>query len=217
MSQHEVERIKKIVELESFLWGDQVKDAYHGIAAEHMDAQWGGIISPILSRHPVDFSVCIDLAAGFGRNTRKLIEAGAGHVYAVDVNPDCIRALKANFAGKNATVIQNNGVDIEAIPDSTATLFYTFDSMVHFDYELVKSYVCEAYRVLRPGGYAFIHHSNYVGNPGADFRTNPHWRNFMSSVLFKHIAVRAGFEVAEQNMLDWELPALDCISVLRKP
>jgi hypothetical protein len=40
--------------------------------------------------------------------------------------------------------------------------------------EIVMSYIPEFARVLRPGAYAFVHHSNYTANPGGDFRQNPH-------------------------------------------
>jgi ubiquinone/menaquinone biosynthesis C-methylase UbiE len=66
------------------------------------------------------------------------------------------------------------------LPGAAATFLFCFDSMVHFDSDVVRAYLREARRVLRPGGHAFLHHSNTMAHPGGDFRAQPHWRNFMS-------------------------------------
>jgi hypothetical protein len=99
---------------------------------------------------------------------------------------------------------------------SAFTFLYTFDAMVHFDLEIVISYIPEFARVLKPGAYAFVHHSNYTANPGGDFRQNPHWRNFMSAAIFKHIAVRSGFDVIRQETFNWGERDIDCITVLQR-
>lgn len=210
------QRLDRVIHEEAFLWGSAVSAEYHGIAASHMDAQWDMIIAPVMARHPLDLARSIDFAAGFGRNTRKLLEAGAAHVTMVDVNPDCIAHLEANFAGPKATALLNGGTDLSALPSGAFTFLYTFDAMVHFDLEIVAAYLPEFARVLKPGGFALIHHSNYTDNPGADFRQNPHWRNFMSAAIFKHLAMRSGFTVEEQMPFDWGGLPLDCITVLRR-
>lgn len=210
-------RFEKIIAKEAFLWGNDVAESYHNTATSHMDAQWNGIISPLLQRFPVDYRVCLDLAAGFGRNTSKLLESGAGKVIAVDINPDCIAQLQQKFLGKPVEIIKTEGVDLLGVLDNSVSLFYTFDAMVHFDVEIVQAYLKEAFRVLQPGGYGFIHHSNYSGNPGGDFTKNPHWRNFMSADLFKHISIKAGLEVVEQHVFAWGQPDIDCITIVRKP
>jgi ubiquinone/menaquinone biosynthesis C-methylase UbiE len=88
--------------------------------------------------------------------------------------------------------------------------------MVHFDIEIVLSYIAEFARVLKPGGTAFIHHSNFTGRPGSSFKDNPHWRNFMSATIFKHSAIRNGFEVLEQKLLNWAGEDIDCLTVMRR-
>lgn len=211
------ERMQGIVEREAFLWGETAAQDYHGVAATQIDAQWAQAIGPILARHPIDMTRSVDFAAGYGRNTRKLLEAGAGHVTMIDVNPDCIAHLKANLEGDRAVALLNNGMDLGEIETDQVTFLYTFDAMVHFDLEIVLAYIAEFSRVLKSGGHAFIHHSNYTGNPGGDFRENPHWRNFMSAAIFKHIATRHGFDVLSQDVLPWGgNPELDCITLMRR-
>jgi ubiquinone/menaquinone biosynthesis C-methylase UbiE len=211
-------RLSAIVQTEAMEWGDNVAGPYHGVAAGHMNAQWQSMVWPILSQHDIDFTNTMDFACGYGRNALKLKEAGAKLVTLVDVNPDNIAYCNQHMVPLGGfTVIQNNGFDLRSIPAETFTHVYSFDAMVHFDMELIMRYVTEFYRVLVPGGTAFIHHSNYTGTPGGDFRKNPHWRNFMSADIFKHIALRNGFEILGQYIQTWGDPDIDCISVLRRP
>ncbi|MGA0599051.1 class I SAM-dependent methyltransferase [Enterovirga sp. CN4-39] len=209
-------RLFEMVSQEAFHWGAAAAAGYHEPAEGHMDAQWAWLLTTFFDEHRFDLSNAVDFAAGFGRNTLKLLNAGAGQVTAVDVNPDCIAALKTKLPSDRVVVVQNSGADLSALESGTYTFLYSFDAMVHFDLEIVIAYLPEFARVLRSGGCALIHHSNYSGNPGGDFRENPHWRNFMTAGIFKHVAVRSGFEVVEQRIFAWGEPDIDCITVMRK-
>lgn len=209
-------RLADIVSKEAFHWGKEVGDDYHGVAASHMQAHWDSILSKYFNEYPFDMSRAVDFAAGYGRNTRKLLEIGAAHVTAIDVNDDCIKALNEGLDPTRTEIIHNSGSDLSALKSDYYTFFYSFDAMVHFDLEIILSYIPEFARVLKPHGFALIHHSNYSGNPGGDFRENPHWRNFMSADIFKHIATRSGFKVLKQEIFAWGDPDIDCISILQK-
>jgi hypothetical protein len=209
-------RLNDIVQAEAFHWGADTAVSYHGRAAADMDQQWKTLIGSILAQVPIDYSRTIDFAAGYGRNTAKLLEAGAAHVTMVDVNPDCIAHLEKYFPHDRTSVLLNDGMGLSALETAAFTFLYTFDAMVHFDLELIFAYVPEFSRVLMPGAYAFVHHSNYTANPGGDFRQNPHWRNFMSADIFKHVALRSGFDVIQQKIFSWGEPDNDCITLMRR-
>ena len=103
------------------------------------------------------------------------------------------------------------------LPDESQTFLFTFDSMVHFDAEVIDSYLSEFSRILCPGGAAFVHHSNYRENKGGDFRDNPHWRSYMTAELFEKLALQSGFDWIEQVMMNWGHAAdLDCLSLIGK-
>ncbi len=155
-----IARARDTVRREAFFWGDDVSDTYFAAAEAAMDEQWADLITPVLRRHPIDYSVIMELSCGHGRNSAKLSPL-AGRMILVDVNPDNIAFVRTRFDTARHRFVLNSGYDLADIADGEATFVYSFDSMVHFDAGLVALYVPEFARVLKPGGYGFIHHSNY--------------------------------------------------------
>jgi ubiquinone/menaquinone biosynthesis C-methylase UbiE len=189
---------------------------YYAAAELAMEEQWRTLIWPELQG--MDFSVVVDLAAGYGRNSAKLLEH-AGELIIVDINRECIEHCRRRFAGKQrVSYLQTDGASLKGIADASVTLIYSFDAMVHFDSDVVRAYLQEFERVLRVGGKCFCHHSNYEGQPGGGIAKAMHSRNFMSAELFAHYSIKAGLAVRKQKILDWGgCPGLDCISILEKP
>ncbi|MGH6848079.1 MAG: class I SAM-dependent methyltransferase [Methylocella sp.] len=217
MSHISTSRLAETVRREAMDWGNNAAESYHRRAEEGMNYIWIKLIWPILSRHKIDFSDTIDFACGCGRNAKMLAAAGAAKVTLVDVNPDNIAYCREHVVPLgNFDVVQNNGYDLADLPSGRFTHLYSFDAMVHFDLEIVLAYVNEFARVIKPGGTAFIHHSNYTGNPGGNFRENPGLRNFMSAPIFKHASIRGGFGILEQELVSWSGPDSDCVTVLSR-
>ncbi len=210
-------RQAKIVESESLLWGNAVGDAYHQAAQRDMDQHWTSIIEPELQTLQPDFTHTADFACGRGRNTQKL-RAHSSRLTLIDVNAENIAYCKDRFSpDPQVDYFICTGFGLTGLPDNTFSFYYSFDSMVHFDVELIAAYMPEFARVIRPGGTAFLHHSNYSDAPGRDFRSNPHWRNFMSAGLFAHLAERSGLRVLSQQPLAWGgMAAIDCITTCRR-
>ena len=191
---------------------------YFAAAEADMGRYWDALIWPALAPHGIDFSCTVDLAAGHGRNT-EVLRRLAGRVLAVDMIEECVESCRSRFADDpGVTCIQNDGISLAPIGDGEVTFVYCFDSMVHFDSDIVRAYLAEFRRVLRPGGHGFCHHSNYSKRPAGHFATNPHWRNFMSCELFAHYCGKEGLAVLHQQTVDWVAePALDGITVLQRP
>jgi ubiquinone/menaquinone biosynthesis C-methylase UbiE len=190
---------------------------YYDVAEPDMDHQWDNLIWPMLEDKGIDFHCVLDLAAGHGRNSAKL-RRHADRIIIVDINQENIDACQKRFRGDDRFVfIKNDGVSLAPVKDGSVTFIYTFDSMVHFDSDVVREYLKEFRRVLKPGGHGFCHHSNYTGSPGGDFRESPHWRNFMSKELLAHYCAKEGLAIVEQRVIDWTCSKLDCLSVLQKP
>lgn len=193
-------------------WDSQ--NAYFALAEPHMARLWGDLVFPFIKE--CDFTETLDLAAGIGRNSAILVDL-AKTLSIMDIQPGNIEACRQRFAGRsNVSCYVNNGFDLRPAPDESLTLVYCFDAMVHFDSDIVRSYLRDTRRVLKPGGRGFFHHSNYTG--GYDWKTNPESRNFMSKAFFAHYAQKEGLIVLAQQEIQWSgIPALDCLTLVGRP
>ncbi|MDX2110412.1 MAG: class I SAM-dependent methyltransferase [Verrucomicrobiota bacterium] len=195
--------------------GDPWKNhPYYEEVEKYMESLWSSCIWPHIQK--CDFTAVMDLAAGHGRNSVPLSQH-AGRITIVDIHGENVEFCRNRFAGDTRfTFIQNDGLTLKEIPTGSLSLAYCFDAMVHFDSDVVRSYLAEIARVLQPGGHGFIHHSNYTGNPTGTYQDNPGWRNFMSKELFAHYCAKEGLVVLEQEVMDWSAPKSDCVTLFQK-
>lgn len=94
----------------------------------------------------------LEIGCGAGRVTRAL-SGLFGEVVGVDVSGEMVaRAAAALLDRPNARALQNNGMDLSVLGD--AEFDFAFSSIVfqHIpSYEVIRSYVREVHRALRPG------------------------------------------------------------------
>lgn len=196
-------------------WREPHYQQYYVDAEKSMTRNWEKSVWPYIQG--CDFTTVMDLACGHGRNSAMLLPL-AKKLYLVDINIENIDFCRQRFADDTRfTFIQNNGVSLEGIPSNELTLAYCFDAMVHFDSDVVRAYLPEIFRVLKPGGQAFVHHSNTITNPTGNYRDTAGWRNFMSKELFAHYCAKEGFTILRQQTLDWCGPQSDCVTLFQKP
>lgn len=214
--------IDKLIAATNAVVGRWIDTPYYGVVEKNAQAQWDEIISPFLGKAPIDFTHTVELALGHGRMTEILLQR-AETVIGVDPLQSNIDFCAKRFANNaKLTLLRNDGVTLRDIPDETVTFLFCWDSMVHFDSDVVRSYLGEAARVLKPGGFFFTHHSNRAEAPCDDFQRAPHARNYMTSHMFAHYACKEGLEVVVQEVIGWgqdakHFPGLDCLSLVRKP
>ena len=195
---------------------------YYDAVETMAGGQWLGLISPFLNPHAdIDYGHVLEIAVGHGRMTQLLLNT-AGQVTGVDVLQENIDFCANRFKDNGRLrLIKTDGATLKEIADGSVSFMFCFDSMVHFDSDVVRSYIRESRRVLKPGGYFFTHHSNNTRSPEGDFKRTPHARNFMSEPLFRHYAHKEGMDVAATKVIDWgsgdkHVPKLDCLSLLRR-
>jgi SAM-dependent methyltransferase len=161
----------------------------------------------------------LEIAPGFGRITQ-FLSILAGELIIVDLNPLCIEKTRTKLKHHVLAYFVNDGKSIPKVRDNSQDLVFSFDSFVHMHANVTEDYVKEIYRVLKPGGQAFIHHSWLYG--GSDESTNNvAGRANMSPEQFKIFVENNNMEIVSQNIIQFEPLNLwngtDCISMFRKP
>ena len=193
---------------------------YYELAEKSLWPFWSEGPPFIRMFNTLDLTNVVELACGHGRHAAYIREHYSfGHMVLVDINQPNIDVCRRRFSGDNRfAYLVNSGADLVPLSSAGYSAVFCYDAMVHFEYDDVFAYLNEIHRILVPNGRALLHHSNNDKNPGAHYSDNPHWRNFMSSALFAHVAMRSGFLVVEQQLVDWgEAPELDCVTLLAKP
>ena len=168
---------------------------------------WRGLL-PRIHRH-LPAGRVLEIAPGFGRWTSHLV-SHARHLIIVDLTERCIEHCRARFADRtNIEYWTNDGESLDMIEDESLDFVFSFDSLVHVEAPVVRAYLHQLGRKLRPGGSGFIHHSNLRGlaQPGGDI---PSWvirRNWrgesMSARLFREYCREAGLECQSQELVNW--------------
>lgn len=191
----------ELVTLARAVGDDWKAGSYYDDAESDMEEKWREVVWPLIRSS--DFRTVVEIGAGHGRSSERLRHL-AERLYLVDINGENIEFLKHRFqAATNIRYVLTNGVSLEEISDREATFVYSFDSMVHFDSDVVRAYLREFRRVLRPGGRCFCHYSNETSSPTGSYRDHPGWRNFMSKELFEHYAWKEGLAPLESKLIRW--------------
>lgn len=169
----------------------------------------------------LDLKFTLELACGHGRHSEYILkhfDDKVTHLIMMDILESNMEFCKNRIHSHKVTFIQNDGIHLNEVSDSHCTSIFCYDAMVHFDREVVLSYLHETYRVLRAGGMGLFHHSNYHQNAESQLkRKRPHARAFMSADLFADYAKQARLKILEQKLIPWgNIPELDCITLVSK-
>src|ERR1035437_4958530 len=184
-------------------------------------AQWTGCLLPRV--FPFLRGRILEIAPGHGRWTQ-FLEAHCDSLIGIDLTPSCVEICTRRFKGNTRLEFKSNdGLTLPMVDEASIDFAFSFDSLVHAESDVVSSYVNELARVLKPGGVAFLHHSNLgaVRRIWWDkakcrlFRRlyNPGWRaSSMSAVKMRKFAECAGMTCVQQEIVPWGTgwPALDC-------
>jgi SAM-dependent methyltransferase len=95
----------------------------------------------------------LEIGCGLGRMVKPLARRFR-KVYGVDVSPQMIRQGTERLKGlQNVKLWVNNGRDLRPLPANQVELVVSYIVFQHIpDAEVIRSYIKEAYRVLKPGG-----------------------------------------------------------------
>ena len=144
----------------------------------------------------------LEIAPGFGRMTQ-FLSILASELIVIDLNPLCIEKTKEKLGHHVLAYFTNDGKSLTGIRDNSQDLVFSFDSFVHMHANVTEEYVKEIFRVLKPGGQAFIHHSWLYGGSENSFE-NSAGRANMSPEQFKGFVENNNMRIISQTPIQFK-------------
>lgn len=197
--------------------GDEWSHAWGGT-----DRLWHATIWPRIGAF-LPAETILEIAPGHGRISGYLLGA-CRRLVLVDLVESCIEQCRTRFAASEHVEYHvNDGQSLDMLGDGEVDLCVSWDSLVHAERRVMASYLRALARVLRPGGVAFLHHSNLraLRHPitGRLTQTKTHWRaKSVSAEIVRKDAEIAGLHCLVQERVPWGGDAfIDCLSLLRRP
>ncbi len=197
--------------------GDEWSEVWGG-----PERQWWGAIFPrILGFLPA--ATILEIAPGFGRFTQ-FLAAHCERLIGVDLAERCVSHCRNRF--QNLPHLEfhvNNGLTLTSVPDNCIDFAFSFDSLVHAEANVLRSYVSELALKLNRDGVAFFHHSNIGAfrEPESDRIPfdNLHWRaESCSAELVRQFCGEASLICVSQELVNWGGTELtDAFSVVTRP
>lgn len=161
----------------------------------------------------------LEIAPGHGRWSAILAER-CKELTLVDLSPSCIAFCKSRLSSfEHVRYFTTDGKTLAGVADDSIDFLWSFDSFVHMSPDVIQAYLCEARRVLRPGGKAILHHAGrnnaflwlgFLKDWGGVGRSvykiismgkwddDDGWRSDVSAALVCRLAQRAQLKVEDQ-------------------
>lgn len=182
---------------------------------------WGALFPRLLGLLPT--GTVLEIAPGFGRFTRFLLPY-CNRLIGVDLAEKCVQECRRRFSGYEAAEFHvNNGLTLPMIENQAVDFAFSFDSLVHAESDVLRSYLLELGAKLAPQGIAFIHHSNIgaFADPesGRIPFDNLHWRaESCSAALIREFCAEASLSCIRQELVNWGGTELtDAFSLVTRP
>jgi hypothetical protein len=217
-------------------WGEEHPWSAHGDEWSYSfgsaAAQWYGFILPRLHRflpNPAEQNArIVEIAPGHGRWTQFLLRH-CRTLAAYDVSQGCVDYCRQRFAPdieRGAAAFHlTDGLTL-AENDNSVDLVFSFDSLVHVERDVMKSYLAHIARCLKRGGFAFLQHSNLGSYPELCNYNNSGPFNCrgasVSAGTVRADARECGLDALLQEGLNHETQSMrnemaDCITLIQKP
>src|ERR1700719_3270477 len=134
----------------------------------------------------------VEIASGYGRWTQYLLQYSK-RLLGFDLTERCTEFCRDRFSEfAHCSFSVNDGLSLPSVEDATIDFVFSFDSLVHCEMDVVKAYLAETARILKPEGVAFIHHSNlkaFFRDSDSAQNKFTHWR--APSVSAEEVALAA--------------------------
>lgn len=197
------------------------------------EPQWFGTIFPRIHAF-IPTGTILEIAPGFGRWTQYLKDY-CEHLIVVELAEHCIEVCRERFSScSHITYHVNDGKSLTMIPDGSIDFVFSHDSLVAAEADVIKAYLDQLAKKLKPNGVGFIHHSNIkeyqylfsalnkipgklrkpLISKGAAFLLDNFRAHSMTAGLFEEYCEEAGLQCISQELINWYGRLLsDCFSL----
>jgi SAM-dependent methyltransferase len=186
------------------------------------EAQWFSSLYPRIHR----FIACdnvLEIACGYGRWTKYLQEYAINKFMGVDLSSECIQYCKQHFKDDKTSFYQNDGVSLKDVSIIKHDFVFSFDSLVHVNPHILKTYIQQIMLLLKDKGVCFIHHSNFgaiieAGGINESHKGFTHFRDQKTSAeIVRQFILQYGGKVLCQEIVDWGGgESIDCLTTFCK-
>ena len=231
---------------DDYLWPEN-GDEWNGMA-RHCGVDYEtwkqSLIDNFLIPHLSADATVLEIAPGRGRWTSYIVPR-CQQLILVDLSPNCIEFCKEQFSSHpHVRYHVNDGESLPQDLDGAVDFVWSFDAFVHMDRNVIRSYLAEIRRTLKPGGTAIIHHAGRthawlwlgflrqwgpLGRHVFQFLSmgrlsgNDGWRSNVSNKLVAQMVQETGMEIVSSQQTWGEneecgvLRYGDYITVMRRP
>lgn len=201
-------------------WKDRGREWGNGYGG--IDLGWRHAIQPRIGGF-LPTGHALELAPGYGAWT-DFLRPHCKRMSLVDLTPNCIEHCRERYGRRGMSYHVNDGRSLEMIEDMSVDFVFSVHSLVHAEHDVMRSYVLQLGRKMRPGAVGFIHHSNLGEHSDARGGWKPgedHWRGSdMTAAKFREDCREAGMVAVYQEIIPWggeNDKFIDCYSLFMKP
>jgi ubiquinone/menaquinone biosynthesis C-methylase UbiE len=177
------------------------------------------IVDEMILKYIIKDSIVVEIGPGSGRWT-EILQPMCLRLLLLDISDKCLSICKERFnTSENVEYYCIEGVTLNFIAENSIDYIWSYDTFVHINPSDTENYIKEFKRILKPGGYAVIHHPGIypseIDAKGFFFIHKNCFRSHVDGIFFTRLIEKYGMELVEQND---SLPHMngDLISVFRK-
>lgn len=191
-----------------------------GLGGDSVRHMWDFMVRPRVSSC-LPCGHILEIAPGYGLWTH-FLRPHARRMTLVDLAPNCIKHCRERFGRWGMRYIVNDGKSLAGVEDNTVDFVFSLNALVHAEHDVMRAYVQELARKLKPGGCGFIHHSNladYAHELGIMDPALEAWHaRDMSAKKFRDDCSEAGLHCIFQELLPWcSARMIACYSFFTRP
>jgi Methyltransferase domain len=157
--------------------------------------------------------------------TQTVLEIASSQRYiGIDISERCVGHCRRTFGplASRPTFLQGTGMDLAGVATNGVSFAFSFDSLVHAEADCLAAYAKELFRVIEPGGHAFLHHSNFGEYLVEGQLSVPlvGWRGrTVTAEWAREMFVGCGFHSIAHEKITWVFDGIysDCFTLVRKP